>query len=238
MFQSFFKIAILKKKDKLMIKKIIFILFSTLLISTLKADDYQYIYDEYLKNSHLQTTWKVEKKDDKILITGTEEESDLVTLECTPSFKIEKYSYKSKNKPIEYTLILKNRTLYLDGNINNKKLKRKYKINNVPWIQQLCFGLTPFILSKKKSLKFYIVSPRDFALIKMIVKKEKIEILTIKNQKFKARKIKLTLPGFKGMFWSANLWFDTRTGDFLKYRGNKGPGTSTKTTLLNSKKKL
>jgi hypothetical protein len=221
-----------------MIKKTFLLFFSILLTSTIKADDYQYTYDEYLKNSHLQTVWKVEEKDDKLIISGTEEESDLVTMECTPSYKIEKYSYKAKNKPIEYTLFLKNRTLYLNGNINNKKLKRMYKIKNVPWIQQLCFGLKPFILSKKKSLKFYIVSPRDFSLVKMIVKKEKTETLTIKNQKFRARKVKLTLPGFKGMFWSANLWFDTKSGDFLKYRGNKGPGTYTKTTLLKSKEKL
>ena len=48
-------------------------------------------------------------------------------------------------------------------------------------------------------------------------------------------KVKISLTGFKKIFWKAELWFDQETGDLLKYRANEGPNTPTSTITLFSK---
>ena len=200
-----------------------------------KEEKKTYTYDEYIGKTKFQTTWTVEKKDDKILIEG-EEKNAITKLICKPSFEIENYSFEIKDEKTNYEISKDKNILHLKGLSKNKKIEKKFNIKNTPWIQQLSFGLIPFMASKKKSLKFYIVNPRDFSLIKMVVKKQNLETLSIKDKKYKAQKIKVTLPGIKKFFWKAYLYFDTETNDFLKYVGNTGPNTPIKTTLLNSKK--
>ena len=53
--------------------------------------------------------------------------------------------------------------------------------------------------------------------------KDKIEMIQVGIYGRSARKLLMKPTGFAGMFWSADYWFDSKTGDFLKYKRLKGP---------------
>lgn len=211
-------------------KKIfLFILPLYLFAADLKKDIY--IYDEYVGSSHFQTRWELLKKADKIVIKGFEKNKS-IEIETSPSLNFEKYSFKGKKN---FDAFLKGSYLYVTEIDGKKRIKKSYKLKKYPWIPQLSFGLRPFFLSSKKRLTFYLIDPKKLTPRRLVVKKGKNEILKIKGKKYNTKKVTLTLPGAKSIFWSASIWYDIKTGDFLKYKGKNG---SKKTVTILSSKKL
>ena len=66
----------------------------------------------------------------------------------------------------------------------------------------------------------------------MVAVKESNENIKINNENRPTKKVKITLQGIKKFFWSAQLWYDEKTNDLLKYVANEGPGTPTSTITL------
>ena len=69
----------------------------------------------------------------------------------------------------------------------------------------------------------------------MIALKQGPDQINLNGKLFPAVKVKITLRGFRKMFWHADLWFEEGTGDLLKYEANEGPHTPTSTITLFSK---
>ena len=69
----------------------------------------------------------------------------------------------------------------------------------------------------------------------MIATKQGLEPLDVHGKTHQALRIKITLTGFKKMFWHADLWFDLQAGDLLKYMATEGPNTPLSTITLFSK---
>jgi len=43
--------------------------------------------------------------------------------------------------------------------------------------------------------------------------------------KVKAYYVKMSIAGILSLFWSADYWYDTANGKFIKFKGTQGPGT-------------
>lgn len=191
-----------------------------------------YTYEEQTGNKKSYFTWDVEKSNKNTVVYGEEDDASTI-LYFNDDFKIYKYVYKSKKVASEYEFSLDGSTLLATGKINNLNINKKYVIKT-PWVQQFGFGLQPFILSEKKSIEFCLISPKDFALQKMIARKEGKEIISSGEKKYETQKVIITLTGFKSKFWKARLWFDVTNGNLVKYSANKGPSTATTTDMLQS----
>ena len=213
----------------------LFLSFLFLISCNLVFSNLIYTYNEFTNGKKTTTTWEIDEDDKNLELIGKDNTS-ITTLKCSKDFEISKFTYKSKIDPTEYVFSINKNVLIAKGKVNNKTLSKQYSINS-PWIQQFGFGLKSFILSKHSSLRFYLINPEDFSIQKMIASKERIESITINEKTYQTQKINVTLQGFKSMFWKAKLWFDSKTGDLLKYVANKGPNTPTTTMLLNSIKK-
>jgi hypothetical protein len=216
-------------------QKTFFLLLISFLYSLTSFANHAYVYEEETAGQVSTFTWDVEKEDNYLKLIAEDEISTTI-IKCSADFHIFEFYYKSKTVPTEFIVSQIGKNLIAKGRVNNRYLEKVHKID-LPWIQQFGFGLRPFVLSKEKSIKLCLISPEDFSLQKMVAKKEENEVIFLNNQKYDAIRVTLTLPGFKSMFWKARLWFDRRTGDFLKYSANKGPHTPTTTTILKSKEK-
>lgn len=191
-----------------------------------------FIYHEFSSEEDLTTKWYIEKLSNDHLEINGEDENSITILDCNDSFQINKFHFRSKKDKTNYIISSSNHhelkiEEILENGVKEKKLSIDY-----PWIQQFGFGLNSFVKSEQSSLKFTIVKPDDFTIQDMIAKKGKIEPLTIDGKTYEAQKVSVTLQGFKSMFWKAELWYDAKNADFLKYKANKGPNTSITTILL------
>ncbi len=194
-----------------------------------------YHYEKSVNNETTPMTWTIEKKDDKLLLQVSENIGP-TTLTFSENFKkLNDYKFiSSSNKP-SYMLTKKGDKININYLKNKGSLQNGTLKSNLPWIQQFGFGLRPFMSSSHAKIKFTVVNSDKTDLVKIVALKEEKLNLKIKDKNYKAQHIKVTLPGFKGMFWQADLYFDIASHDMLKYEGNSGPGTPTETQLFISK---
>jgi hypothetical protein len=217
-----------------MLKKIL-LPFLFLTLSSFSFSDFftkkSFIYNNKVNNQNTTSNILLSKKDANILITKSTDK-DYTSLQYTKDYKLLNLSFKSENKAKTYEFINMNNLLVCSGVIGNKKINKSYKLSNKTWVQDFTFGLTPFLESKKKEFKFFILNPDDFSKNNMIATKLNISNIKINNKNFLAQKVNVTLRGFKSHFWKAEIYFDTKTHDLLKYISDEGPGTPTIVTTL------
>ena len=223
-----------------MIKKITYlfsILSLILFCSFFKLDDFfskkTITYEETTAGKTIKTIWTIKSKDKDLLITATNQ-SGITKIDCTKEYHINTFSYNTHDEKTKYVIKKENGKLIAEGTLDGNKEKKEYDIGELAWIQDFGYGLIPFLKSSKKELEFAIISPKDFDMHKLLTEKDLIEKIEVNGKEYNCRKLTITLPGIKGMFWSAQIWFDIKTDQFIKYTGNSGPNTPITTILLKS----
>ncbi len=118
-------------------------------------------------------------------------------------------------------------TIHIEGTFKGEKFQKTVSIDEDAWINKMDFGLSQFAMSEEKSMTFWTLKLVDLEPIHFRAEKVGAELLQVKQQKVEAIKIKVTLKNFiLSKLWSANLWYRSSDGLFLKYEGAKGrPGT-------------
>jgi len=193
-----------------------------------------FVYKNITGSKETTNTLLMKKKGDDYSISET---SDLGITNSIYSFNyvLKEQQFQSAKEDSDYTFSLDKKKLFLKGKAFGRKINREYTLIN-RWVQDFTFGLRPFLDSKSHKYSFVILSPNDFTTNELIASKEGIEKIKVNNTTYNTQRIKITLPGFKSMFWKADAWYDLKTFDLIKYRANKGPGTPVSVFILNSKK--
>jgi hypothetical protein len=188
-----------------------------------------YEFTEETDGKKVNTSWTIKEKSKDIVIVGVND-NEIVKLEYKKdSHHLYKYTVTTHDNKTNFTITKDCQKLIIKGKTGGEKKENTVDIGSQIWIQQFQFGLKPFAKSDNSEEKFIIVNPKDFSTNELIAKKEDIETITVNKKEYKSQKLKITLPGFKGMFWTAHIWFNIENQDFLKYVGNDGPNTSTTT---------
>lgn len=204
-------------------------------LSTLCAD-VTYIYNKDVEGRESKTTWTLDfqENDNLLHITG-ESLSGNTLIVTSPDRITHSFSHISKHQNERYSIRREGNVLIAEREVNGKQSQRTFKIGNSAWVQEFDFCFKPFILSDFSDFKFSIVHPKKLDLHDMIATKQHFEQIDLHGQTRDALKVKVTLRGFKSMFWHANLWFDPIAGDLLKYMANEGPNTPVSIITLFSK---
>jgi|GEM_PF-687137 len=194
-----------------------------------------YVYRRDIKGKCSTTTWTVEKKEKNLSIQGVSEGGNTRVTTSLP-LNTRSFSYQSKTRANAYYIDRNGPCLIAKRVENGHVTQKKFNIGNDFWIQEFDFSMRDFILSKAHSLKFYTVHPTRLSLHYMIaIKSNSIDRVKIGDRSHDALRVKITLIGIKKMMWKADLWFDPKTGDLLKYAANEGPNTPTSVISLFSK---
>ncbi len=214
-----------------------FLLF--LILSSFRFADFfanaQYSYKETTDGKVIKSTWSLKREKKDFLV---EETSSVETTSAlyTEKFIIKKYTNKKNHEDTEYEMYIDQKQIVAKGKVKSKEYFKKIHLNGKLWIQDFKFGLKNFLKSSKSEFKFILISPKDFTSNLMVATKEGIENIKIDATNYKTQKIKITLPGFRGHFWKAEIWYNIKTNDLIKYVSNEGPGTPTTTLILDQKK--
>lgn len=183
-----------------------------------------YIYNKDVEGRESKTTWTIDHKEDDLHIIG-EGLSGNTLIVTTPERVTKSFAHQSKNGKDTYSITREGSQLIAHKDINGKRSEKRYNLGNALWIQEFDFSFKPFILSDYRDFKFSIINPKKLDLHDMVAIKQPLEKLDLNGAVREALKVKVTLTGFKKMFWHADLWFDPRSGDLLKYMANEGPNT-------------
>jgi hypothetical protein len=208
-----------------------FIALLALLFSTSFAN-VTYVYNKDVEGRESKTTWQLEVKDKELHIDG-ESLSSNTKIIVSPEQTTQSFSHTSKNGQEVY--YREGPTLIARSNVNGKQTERSYKIEKNLWLQEFAFGFKPFILSHLKDFRFCIINPKNLDLHDMIATKQSLDRLRLNGEEKEALHVKVTLTGFKKMFWHADLWFDPQAGDLLMSKASEGPNTPTTIITLFSK---
>lgn len=195
-----------------------------------------YVYNKVVGNYQSQSTWTVREEENQLHIEGKSLSGQTIIISSTDRHT-KSFTYQSKNGRNDYKIYRDGPYLVAMGTIGGQPMQRSYNIRHRLWMQEFDFSLKPFILSQERAIKFYIIHPKKLSMHHMVAKKQRQEELLLNGTRHSTIKVKVSLTGFKGMFWSAKLWFDRNSGDLLKYVANEGPSTPTGVITLLSKKK-
>ncbi|MCB1071714.1 MAG: hypothetical protein H7A41_04435 [Chlamydiales bacterium] len=193
-----------------------------------------YVYNKDVEGRESKTTWTINLKGDDLHIAG-ESLSGKTLIVTTPERVTKSFSHQSKNGKDEYSIIREGSQLIARKDINGERSERRFKLGNDLWVQEFDFCFKPFILSDYRDFKFSIIHPKNLDLHDMIATKQSLDKLDLNGKAREAIKVKVTLTGFKKMFWHADLWFDPQSGDLLKYMATEGPNTPLSVITLFSK---
>ena len=198
-----------------------------------------YTYSKNVEGNISESNWSIQKKDDKTWhIEGESPGAKTLIIASPTQINTQSFAFKSKVSPIEYTIDRFEKYLSISSLNNGKNFHKKLYLNGDTWVQEFDFSFKPFILSNHNEFRFSIVNPKKLNLHAMVAKKLGDSQLEIGGKKYLAQKVKVTLRGFKKMFWHANLWYEKETGDLIKYEANEGPNTPTSIITLVKKQLL
>ena len=212
-------------------KSILF--FLTFIVSTAMAQ-VTYVYNKDVEGRESKTTWTLDLKEDDLHIRG-ESLYGKTLIVTSPDRVTKSFSHKSKNGRDEYSIVRNGSNLIALKDVNGERSERRYNLGNALWVQEFDFSFKPFILSDYRDFKFSIIHPKKLDLHDMVATKQSFEKLDLHGEVRDAIKVKVTLTGFKKIFWHADLWFDPQAGDLLKYMATEGPNTPLSVITLFSK---
>ncbi|MEM7174783.1 MAG: hypothetical protein AAF443_02500 [Chlamydiota bacterium] len=200
-----------------------------------KAHQMVYIYNKEVGGYQSQSRWVLTEKGDELRIEGKSSKGQ-TTIISSPDRQTKSFTFQSTNQQNDYMIYRDGPYLIASGIAEGQPIEKSYNIRSKPWFQEFDFSLKPFILSQAQEIKFYIIHPKKMSMHHMVAKKREEEELILNGKNYSTIKVKMSLTGFKGMFWSAQIWFDRTAGDLLKYVANEGPNTPTGIITLLSKK--
>ncbi|MEM8727652.1 MAG: hypothetical protein AAGE99_02950 [Chlamydiota bacterium] len=191
-----------------------------------------YIYDKDVEGRKSKTTWIVTLEGDDLRIGGENrgEKTEIIT---TAERITKRFTHRSNDN--DYTITLEGGRLKARKNVDHHLSARDFNLGTTLWAQEFNFSFQPFILSEDPVFTFSIIDPKKLELHDMIATKQSFEKIELYGRSQEAIKVKVTLTGFKKMFWHANLWFDPKSGDLVKYRATEGPNTPLTVMTLFSK---
>lgn len=193
---------------------------------------FSYVYHEDIEGYELQTRWIIHLSNKGLNIEGTNSLAKTFIF-CSENHSLEKFLYQTHNGKFQYLLEREGEALRVEGNFDGKKKIKTYKIGEATWLQEFGFGLRSFLESSSKEYKFCFVNPKDLSLVKMVAYKKKTETINVNEEKIEARRVYVTLQGWKRAFWSADVWYDLKSNDLVLCKANRGPNTPfTVVTLL------
>ncbi len=145
-----------------------------------------------------------------------------------PEMGTEKWVLRDEKEDHQFTARRVGDQIHVQGKFQGEAIDKTVAVDERLWFNKLDHGLSYFAASDQEELSFWVLKlVSDMDPIEFNAEKEGIEQLTMDEQTYEAIRIKLTIDNFiLSKLWSAELWYRTSDGLFLRYEGtNGGPGT-------------
>lgn len=176
------------------------------------------------------TSSEEETEESHLLLRSESTEGDVHEVIVDDSLHTERWSFsRSENGETDLVAERSGRRIDIRGTLDGRSIqKRKELEDDDPWIQSIEKSLEPFVLSDDERTEFWTLQPDDLTLRKLQARRRGKETVEVDGEQVESWKVRISLPGIGSIFWSADYWYRTTDGQFVKYEGVRGgPGTPT-----------
>lgn len=145
----------------------------------------------------------------------------------TDSFMTRNWTYKSSQNKTDLAASFYNDTVILKGRYKNKKVDKIFPLNAKHWKQMFPLDLKEFVISDSSSTLFCGVSTISIATMQMgtlEAKKIGLEHMTINGKDMELLHVRVTVAGFKSIFWHGDYWYKQPSGTFVMSVSYDFPG--------------
>lgn len=158
-------------------------------------------------------------------------ETEISQYVYSKDFECLSWKYKNEEDSSSFTAELKDGMVNVRGIYKGERVSKKFKVKKSFW-HQACFIIGPVqnLQQNKKELVFNVIDMDEMVMRDMIGKRDKSENVTFNNSEVEADHYIITLPGFLGMFWSSDFWYNSENGRFVLSKVPRGPNAPVTTT--------
>ena len=215
--------------------KILLIIFLGCSIAVAGASGEKYSYRLRIGSQETINTWtRGMIKPGRIELTATKTATgEFDKMICDEGYSTLEWFYTNKIKRTNFHAVRENSFIQISGEFEGKQLKKTIEIETAEWYQVPEFAISRMLAARKDFVIFsmFWIDKMSFYVMKAArIGEEKI---LIDGKEIDTIKVKMSLTGFKSVFWHADYWF--RKSDFLivKYIGVNGlPGTGSSVVEL------
>lgn len=189
-----------------------------------------YHYLEKKDTTYSKIKWTLEKED-YYKLTVIKQQEEFVCL-CNEHFDTYQWEAKKPYTRTHVTATRKDNLIFIEGAFDGKEIKKEIRIDNAPWYQAMTLSLRRLVTSKEKSVEFWTIRFDNLSPYKMKAKNNfRDRISLYGTEDMEVEKVKVSLMGFKAMFWNCSYWFRKQDGLFVRFEGRGGPPDYPKTII-------
>lgn len=177
-------------------------------------------------STNITVYWDEEYLDLGFIKVYATNETEVYDAYCLTNFEAVRWSYQNTASDTALLCERRNNLLFISGKTKGMEMQRVVAIDSDPVYQTLSYSLSEFLRSEKNMVKFWFVTPGDYAPFKLIAYRMDKEIIKVNGVAVEAYCVKQTLDGPMRTLWHAFYWFRAFDLVYVKYEGiNGGPGT-------------
>lgn len=149
----------------------------------------------------------------------------------TKDFECHLWKYKNEEDNSSFTAELKNGYIQVRGIYYGERVSKKFRVKKNFWHQAyFLIGPEPNLKQNRKEIVFNVIDMDEMKMREMLGRREKRETLTLAGRSVAGEHYVITLPGFMGMFWDSDFWYNPENGRFLLSKVPRGPNAPVTTT--------
>lgn len=204
--------------------RIALILSLACLLTTSNVSGEEYSYKESKANRESINTWtRAAVRSGRIELTAIKKatgEFDKMISDAA-CFTLE-WFYTNQKKRINLHAVRKNGTVDISGEVNGKPVKKTIRLETDAWCQFAEFAISRMLAARQNSMVYSLFWPDKMSFYKMKAARIGEEKIRINGKDVDTIKVKVTLSGFKSIFWSSKYWFRKSDYLFVRYEGVNG----------------
>jgi hypothetical protein len=215
------------EKERTMQNKIRFLICALFLVALTgfqaAAETFQY-RESVERKGEYTSNWTITERGSQIHLTVRIDDS-VQRYICSSDGAVLEFGIVNDETDTDFIAVRNDNTVRVTGRINAVEVSKSFTVREVPWGQPIPILLQQRFKDTENGLDFWILNINKIKPMYLQAKRIGTEVIEVLNREVEAYHFEIRLKGALSAFWVSNYWLDKRTREFIKFKGDYGPGS-------------
>jgi hypothetical protein len=199
------------------------------MIATAGASREVYTYRQRKGSQEAINIWTRTILPGRIELTATKSATgEFDKMICNAVYTTTEWFYTDKKKNTSLHAVRENGSIRISGELKGKPINKTIGLETAAWYQFSEFAISYLLKTGQDPATYSLFWPNQMAFYVMKASRLGREKIRIDDKEIDTIKVKVSLSGFRSIFWSSYYWFRASDMLFVKYEGVNGlPGSAT-----------